>query len=157
MSSLSENRRHSPTFTRARLVTIPKRIPPPLPPRHPQRILSVSTPVSPVSPVSPAPSSPDGSRSVASTSKATLSGFAELPRHYQSSSPSSISQEFTPLERDEFHSVSSDQSSDHESDKASSVESNTTHGVQNEEPHALTHDSKVDAPDQNQFVHAQTA
>ena len=28
---------------------------------------------------------------------------------------------------------------------------------ENEEPHALTHDSKVDAPDQNQFVHAQTA
>ncbi|KAL2219895.1 hypothetical protein M432DRAFT_285932 [Thermoascus aurantiacus ATCC 26904] len=36
-TTLSESRRMSPTFTRARLVTIPKRTPPALPPRNPER------------------------------------------------------------------------------------------------------------------------
>lgn len=36
-TTLSESRRTSPTFTRARLVTIPKRTPPALPPRNPER------------------------------------------------------------------------------------------------------------------------
>jgi lipid-binding SYLF domain-containing protein len=47
-------KRLSPTFTRARLVTIPKRPPPPpLPPRNPHRShMSPSSPVSPVSSVS---------------------------------------------------------------------------------------------------------
>lgn len=145
-ASPTESRRLSPTFTRARLVTIPKRIPPPLPPRHPQRIISTSTPVSPVSP----PSSPGDTRSVASTSRAA---FAELPRHYQSSNMSSASNESPPQERDEFHSISSARSSDPESDKESD-ESHTTNDFRDEEPHAITHDSK--AEDYSHVVHAQT-
>ena len=154
-----ESHRTSPTFTRARLVTIPKRIPPPLPPRHPQRLGSASMPVSPVSPVSPVMSSSDGRRSLASTrSHATLNGFAELPLHYfssNSSKASSIEHESPLQERDEFHSISSDLSSDRESDRASD-DSHTTNDARDEEPHAITHDSKVEAGDYNNFVHAQT-
>ena len=39
----------SPTFTRAKLVTIPKRAPPPLPPRNPDRPASLLSPESPLS------------------------------------------------------------------------------------------------------------
>ncbi|KAL1956256.1 hypothetical protein VTO42DRAFT_7516 [Malbranchea cinnamomea] len=39
----------NPSFTRAKLVTIPKRVPPPLPPRNPVRVVSASTPGSPLS------------------------------------------------------------------------------------------------------------
>lgn len=157
-----ESHRHSPSFTRARLVTIPKRTPPPLPPRHPQRAESASLPVSPVSPL---PSSLDGRRSAASTSHASLNGFAELPLHYFSSNSSSSSKVSStshgspPQERDEFHSISSDPSSDRESDRESD-DSHTTNDGRNEEPHAITHDSKVEAVDYSNdysnFVHAQT-
>lgn len=143
-ASPTGSRRHSPTFTRARLVTIPKRIPPPLPPRHPQRSASSSTPVSPVSPIA------DDNRSVASAG--LLNGFFELPLHYMSSNSSSISQ--TLQEKDEFHSISSE-SSDRESDNQSH-ESNTTNDF-HEEPHAITHDSKIELSSYNNVVHAQTA
>lgn len=145
-ASPTGSRRHSPTFTRARLVTIPKRIPPPLPPRHPQRANSSSTPVSPVSPIA------DDTRSVASAG--VLNGFSELPLHYLSSNSSSISQ--VPQEKDEFHSISSDQSSDRESDNQSH-ESNTTNDFRDEEPHAITHDSKIEMSAYDHIVHAQTA
>lgn len=171
-----ESHRQSPTtFTRARLVTIPKRtmpVPPPLPPRHPQRMESASLPVSPVFP--PLPSSPssasvDGRRSEGSTDSSMLNGFAELPLHFgpasshrRGSSGSAASlHESTIQERDEFHSISSDPSSDHESDRASD-DSHTTTDARDMEPHAITLDSKVvSAMDQqqeqdNDVVHAQT-
>ena len=103
-------------------------------------------------------SSSDGRRSLASTSHATLNGFAELPLHYfssNSSKASSIEHESPLQERDEFHSISSDLSSDRESDRASD-DSHTTNDARDEEPHAITHDSKVEAGDYNNFVHAQT-
>lgn len=166
-----ESHRQSPTFTRARLVTIPKRttpavaaVPPPLPPRHPQRLESASTPVSPVFP--PVPSSPssasvDGRRSE-TTNNAMLNGFAELPLHYLSSSSShssglASSTHDSPIqERDEFHSISSDPSSDHESDRVSDDSHTTTDG-RDMEPHAISLDSKVSTVDQEpDVVHAQT-
>ncbi|PLB43191.1 DUF500-domain-containing protein [Aspergillus steynii IBT 23096] len=119
----TELRGQSPTFTRARLVTIPKkRAPPALPPRNPQRApVSLSTPNSPTS----IPSSPDGRRSVASTSGlASVDELTELPLHPNndtsslSSKRSDISGRFRrpSPERDDFHSVSSVRSSDRASD-----------------------------------------
>ncbi|KAL4980178.1 hypothetical protein BDW66DRAFT_156777 [Aspergillus desertorum] len=69
-----EVKRQSPTFTRARLVTIPKRQPPSLPPRNPQRTSTAST----ATPVSPNPyASSDDNRSVTSVSThASTSGPA---------------------------------------------------------------------------------
>ncbi|KAL5003187.1 hypothetical protein BDV10DRAFT_191059 [Aspergillus recurvatus] len=69
-----EAKRQSPTFTRARLVTIPKRQPPSLPPRNPQRASTAST----ATPVSPNPyASSDDNRSVTSVSThASTSGPA---------------------------------------------------------------------------------
>ncbi|KAH8430480.1 uncharacterized protein LDX57_008139 [Aspergillus melleus] len=118
----AELRGQSPTFTRARLVTIPKRAPPALPPRNPQRApVSLSTPNSPTS----VPSSPDGRRSVASTSGlASVDELTELPLHPNndtsslSSKRSDTSGRFRRAspERDDFHSVSSAPSSDRASD-----------------------------------------
>lgn len=117
----AELRGHSPTFTRARLVTIPKRAPPALPPRNPHRApFSLSTPNSPTS----VPSSPDGRRSVASTSGlASVDELSELPLHPNDSSSlsskrSDTSGRFrrTSPERDDFHSISSARSSDRASD-----------------------------------------
>lgn len=164
-----DSHRQSPTFTRARLVTIPKRtLPPapPLPPRHPQRIESTSTPVSPVFPPLPSSSSSsssssvDGRRSVVSTNSGMLNGFAELPLHFRpSSSHSNVSGSLheSPIqERDEFHSISSDPSSDHESDRASD-DSHTTTDARDMEPHAITLDSKMSGMEQeHDVVHAQT-
>ncbi|RJE22391.1 DUF500 domain protein, partial [Aspergillus sclerotialis] len=75
----TELKRQSPTFTRARLVTIPKRPPPPaLPPRNPQRSYHSSS--TPVSPVSSSASSQIGRHSIMSTSShTTREMFSELP------------------------------------------------------------------------------
>ncbi|EAW12630.1 lipid-binding SYLF domain-containing protein [Aspergillus clavatus NRRL 1] len=116
-----EVKRHSPTFTRARLVTIPKRLPPTLPPRNPSRQpVSQSTPTSPTSPTS---SSPDGRRSVVSNPGQSTNAFSELPfRPLDDSTTSlplneiSLSPTQAPTEKDEFHSVSSAQVSDNELD-----------------------------------------
>lgn len=74
----TELKRQSPTFTRARLVTIPKRpLPPALPPRNPQR--SHATPSPPVSRTS-TPSMLDRSPSVVSSNSHTARDvFWELP------------------------------------------------------------------------------
>ncbi|KAL4928655.1 lipid-binding SYLF domain-containing protein [Aspergillus undulatus] len=65
-----EMKRASPTFTRARLVTIPKRQPPSLPPRNPHRTsTTTSTPTSPAHYVSS-----DDNRSVASVSTRASTG-----------------------------------------------------------------------------------
>ncbi|KAE8354290.1 hypothetical protein BDV28DRAFT_87624 [Aspergillus coremiiformis] len=112
-------RRQSPTFTRARLVTIPKRAPPVVPPRNPRRTSrSMSPPVSPTTiPVSPI------KRSVASSSgKRSTNGLAEIPRGLKSgsSSISSIEACRSPhtgnLNKEEFHSISTVDTSDSASD-----------------------------------------
>ncbi|KAL2802216.1 hypothetical protein BJX63DRAFT_120645 [Aspergillus granulosus] len=75
--------RQSPSFTRARLVTIPKRQPPSLPPRNPYRA-STST----SNPTSPAPyASSDDNRSVTSVSThASLNAFTESTDHTKKTS-----------------------------------------------------------------------
>ncbi|KAL5360367.1 hypothetical protein BJX96DRAFT_70652 [Aspergillus floccosus] len=117
-----EPRRQSPTFTRARLVTIPKRTPPALPPRNPQRPIDTSAPVSPVS----VPSSPIGERS-----NSTADALAELPLHPENDISASSAEDApqagtAPLEKDEFHSISSAQSSDSESDTDLSTKEHTS-------------------------------
>ncbi|RAK95150.1 DUF500-domain-containing protein [Aspergillus ibericus CBS 121593] len=119
-----ELKRQSPTFTRARLVTIPKRLPPTLPPRNPQRTpvsFSSSTPNSPTS----IPYSYSRRRSVASSPGHTY-GFTEVAlyrKHNDSDSDLSSagapesSNKLSP-DREEFHSVSSV----HDSDVASEIE-----------------------------------
>ncbi|PWY85797.1 DUF500-domain-containing protein [Aspergillus sclerotioniger CBS 115572] len=114
-----ELKRQSPTFTRARLVTIPKRLPPALPPRNPQRTpvsFSSSTPNSPTS----IPFSHSRRRSVASSPGHTY-GFTEVPLYHKSNdSDSDLSESSNKLspDREEFHSVSSV----HDSDVASEIE-----------------------------------
>ncbi|OOF92155.1 hypothetical protein ASPCADRAFT_210565 [Aspergillus carbonarius ITEM 5010] len=119
-----ELKRQSPTFTRARLVTIPKRLPPALPPRNPQRTpvsFSSSTPNSPTS----IPFSHSRRRSVASSPGHTY-GFTEVPLYHKNNdSDSDLSSAGAPEslnklspDRDEFHSVSSV----HDSDVASDIE-----------------------------------
>ncbi|KAA8647639.1 hypothetical protein EYZ11_004802 [Aspergillus tanneri] len=124
-------RGQSPTFTRARLVTIPKRVPPALPPRNPQRApSSISTPTSPTS----VPSSPDGRYSVTSTSGlAVVDELNELPFHPANDTSSVAFKDaevHNPLTRtcpdkDEFHSLSSAVSSYSVSDRASDTEFST--------------------------------
>lgn len=118
----TELKRQSPTFTRARLVTIPARPPPPpLPPRNPQRPpTSDSQPVSPVS----STSSINGRQSVmSSNSHITREFFTELPLSDSSEFKADsavdtsyddrlgVDHSHTPTEKDEFHSVSGSQGS----------------------------------------------
>lgn len=119
----SEVKRHSPTFTRARLVTIPKRLPPALPPRNPYRDSGPVSQSTPTSPTSTASSSPDGRRSVAShPDNSTVNGFIELPLHPNNYSSSHLSEETPQLhgqasaEKEEFHSLASAQASDDEAE-----------------------------------------
>ncbi|KAL2833103.1 hypothetical protein BJY01DRAFT_96922 [Aspergillus pseudoustus] len=106
--------RQSPSFTRARLVTIPKRQPPSLPPRNPYRA-STST----SNPASPAPYSSDDNRSITSVSThASLNAYTESTENTKkNSSPGTSLDETTESNKaivgkeDEFHSVSSDRSS----------------------------------------------
>lgn len=90
----------SPTFTRARLVTIPKRsLPPPLPPRNPHR-----TYASPSPPVSPVPwDSPGCVQSVASSESDMTKGVASGPPH--------------PRDSAEYHSAVDDSAADTSYDK----------------------------------------
>ncbi|PYI15283.1 DUF500-domain-containing protein [Aspergillus violaceofuscus CBS 115571] len=122
----SELRRYSPTFTRARLVTIPKRVPPALPPRNPSRTpgsISTSTPTSPTS----FSRSHSRRRSVASSpGRSGMIGLTELPLHSlsddslsdSSSNAAAESYNKTSPDREDFHSVSSL----HDSDAASETE-----------------------------------
>ncbi|KAL4819421.1 hypothetical protein BDW67DRAFT_130265 [Aspergillus spinulosporus] len=113
-----EVKRHSPTFTRARLVTIPKRQPPSLPPRNPQRASTAST----ATLVSPNPyASSDDNHSVTSVSThASTSGPAASTDNTKKglsadASPvdaTSESNKASSFKDDDFHSVSSDKSSD---------------------------------------------
>lgn len=118
----SEVKRHSPTFTRARLVTIPKRSPPALPPRNPYRDSGPMSQSTPGSPTSTTSSSPDGRRSVAShPDHSTVNGFIELPLHPNNYSSSHLSEETqsheqASAEKDEFHSLASAQASDDEAE-----------------------------------------
>ncbi|KAL4807767.1 DUF500 domain protein [Aspergillus unguis] len=110
-----EVKRSSPTFTRARLVTIPKRQPPSLPPRNPHRTsTSTSTPASP----NPYASS-DDNRSVTSisTRASTNAPAGETTKKDSSAGESSAdatteSKETRSSRDDDFHSVSSEQASD---------------------------------------------
>lgn len=113
-----EVKRQSPTFTRARLVTIPKRQPPSLPPRNPQRASTAST----ATPVSPNPyASSDDNRSVTSVSThASTSGPATSTDNTKKGSSAdaspidatSESNKASSLRDDDFHSVSSVKSTD---------------------------------------------
>ncbi|KAE8362937.1 hypothetical protein BDV27DRAFT_13157 [Aspergillus caelatus] len=111
-------KRQSPTFTRARLVTIPKRVPPALPPRNPYRGYgSMSTPVSPTV----GPPSPSKRSVVSSLGMAELSSFAELPLDVKNDASSVSSAEASHLhngniDKDEFHSISTVGTSDSASD-----------------------------------------
>ncbi|KAL3474540.1 hypothetical protein BJX99DRAFT_260307 [Aspergillus californicus] len=112
-----EIKRQSPTFTRARLVTIPKRQPPALPPRNPHRAsASTSTPGSPVR-----YASSDDNRSVTSVSTRTsLNGFvasAEDTKKDSITGAYSVDEIIEPNKAslskdDDFHSVSSVRTSD---------------------------------------------
>ncbi|OJJ96823.1 hypothetical protein ASPACDRAFT_54208 [Aspergillus aculeatus ATCC 16872] len=125
----SELRRYSPTFTRARLVTIPKRVPPALPPRHPSRTpgsISTSTPTSPTS----LSRSHSRRRSVASSpGRSGMIGLTELPLHSlsddslsdSSSNAAAESYNKTSPDREDFHSVSSLHDSDAASEKEASI------------------------------------
>ncbi|KAL4747103.1 hypothetical protein BDW72DRAFT_206756 [Aspergillus terricola var. indicus] len=105
-----EVKRQSPTFTRARLVTIPKRQPPSLPPRNPQRASTAST----ATPVSPNPyASSDDNRSVTSVSThASTSGpatSADSTKKGSSADASPVdatseSNKASSLKDDDFHS-----------------------------------------------------
>ncbi|KAL2865622.1 lipid-binding SYLF domain-containing protein [Aspergillus lucknowensis] len=102
----TELKRQSPTFTRARLVTIPKRQPPSLPPRNPYRgSTSTSTPTSPV----PYASS-DDNRSITSVSThASTNGLGESTANKKKDpSAGTSSTESNPTSAgkdDEFHSL----------------------------------------------------
>lgn len=115
-TSPTDLKRQSPTFTRARLVTIPKRPPPPaLPPRNPHR--TSSTPASPISSVS----SLNGRRSAMSSNSHTIREFfTELPLSDSDlKADSAVDTSYddgpgtthTPPDKEEFHSVSSAQES----------------------------------------------
>ena len=121
----TELKRQSPTFTRARLVTIPKRPPPPaLPPRNPQRSYNSSS--NPVSPVSSSASSQHGRRRsvMSSSSHTTREILSELP--LSENDPKADSAVDTSYddgldashaltsEKDEFHSASSGHESENE-------------------------------------------
>ncbi|RAK73394.1 DUF500-domain-containing protein [Aspergillus fijiensis CBS 313.89] len=125
----SELRRYSPTFTRARLVTIPKRVPPALPPRNPSRTpgsISTSTPTSPTS----LSRSHSRRRSVASSpGRSGMIGLTELPLHSlsddslsdSSSNAAAESYSKTSPDREDFHSVSSFHDSDAALEKEASI------------------------------------
>ncbi|KAL4919476.1 hypothetical protein BDW62DRAFT_40453 [Aspergillus aurantiobrunneus] len=109
----AESKRQSPPFTRARLVTIPKRQPPSLPPRNPYRAsASTSTPASPT----PYASS-DDNRSVTSIStRASLNGPAasaeSTKKEGLSVDETSDLHKASLSKDDDFQSISSTQTSD---------------------------------------------
>ncbi|KAL4957522.1 hypothetical protein BDW69DRAFT_156231 [Aspergillus filifer] len=132
-----EARHHSPTFTRARLVTIPKRQPPSLPPRNPQRA-STST----STPTSPAPyASSDDNRSVTSVSTRASTSELAAPEKKDSSRNASVDETSESKKSsfgrdDDFHSVHSARTSRSGSEKNTSpelkaVQSKTPDGVDN--------------------------
>lgn len=142
-TTLGEPTRQSPpTFTRARLVTIPKRQPPSLPPRNPYRAsTSTSTPTSPI----PWASS-DDNRSVTSIStRASLGGAAaatDSAKKDSSAGASSVdeasdSHKASGSKDDEFHSVSSAHSSESAPEKEI--------GTQIEHSRSATPEDKLDA------------
>ncbi|OJJ64927.1 hypothetical protein ASPSYDRAFT_141770 [Aspergillus sydowii CBS 593.65] len=139
---LGEPMRQSPTFTRARLVTISKRQPPSLPPRNPYRAsTSTSTPASPI----PWASS-DDNRSVTSIStRASFGGAAaatDSAKKDSSAGASSVdeaseSHKASGSKDDEFHSVSSAGSSESGPEKGT--------GAQDEHSRSATPEDKHDA------------
>ncbi|GMG10010.1 unnamed protein product [Aspergillus oryzae] len=125
-------KRQSPTFTRARLVTIPKRAPPALPPRNPYRGYgSMSTPVSPTA----GPPSPSKRSVVSSLGLAELNSFAELPLDVKNDASSVSSAEASHLQhngnidKDEFHSISTVGTSDSASDGGFSAKDTSVTGT----------------------------
>ncbi|KAL5342908.1 hypothetical protein BJX70DRAFT_239468 [Aspergillus crustosus] len=109
-------KRQSPSFTRARLVTIPKRQPPSLPPRNPYRA-STST----STPASPTPYASDDNRSVTSIStRGSINERApsvDSTKKESSAGESSVtgtldSNKASLSKDDDSHSISSVQSSD---------------------------------------------
>ncbi|CAK43003.1 hypothetical protein CBS63078_5114 [Aspergillus niger] len=142
-----EFKRHSPTFTRARLVTIPKRIPPALPPRNPQRTpapVSTSTPSSPTA----NPYAHSRRRSVASSPGHATYGFTGMPLYHKSDSESDLSSAGAPEssnkpspDREEFHSVSSLHDSDVASEKE--TEAKEAKEIETEENHEPSSDAST--------------
>ncbi|KAL4883329.1 hypothetical protein BJY04DRAFT_185366 [Aspergillus karnatakaensis] len=112
----AELKRQSPTFTRARLVTIPKRLPPSLPPRNPYRASTSNS-----NPASPTPYASDDNHSVASIStRGSINGRApsvdaDGTKKESSAGESSVtgtsdSNKASLSKDDDFHSISSVQS-----------------------------------------------
>ncbi|KAL4788088.1 hypothetical protein BJX76DRAFT_229271 [Aspergillus varians] len=134
----AESKRQSPTFTRARLVTIPKRQPPALPPRNPYRgSTSTSTPGSPIP-----YSSSDDNRSVTSIStRASTGGPAASSENTKkdASADSSAAYETSESNKtslgkdDDFHSVSSVQSLDPAPEKGASTQGEVSHSSPGED------------------------
>lgn len=105
-----ESGSQSPTFTRAKLVTIPKRgPPPPLPPRNPQRPASASMASQPTSPVSPASPLLETSEPLALGSKlseedhrASMDGFTEVSLTNDAAKTDAVAED-TPAVHEEPH------------------------------------------------------
>ncbi|KAJ5360618.1 hypothetical protein N7517_009809 [Penicillium concentricum] len=110
----------SPTFTRARLVTIPARTPPTLPPRHPRHVWGSGSSRASTSPTALSRSSRNTSRTDVTESAENLEHVDEtphvLPSPQKAKSSANIpatsdDEEFVdtksepPAEKDEFHSV----------------------------------------------------
>lgn len=156
----TDSKRHSPTFTRAKLVNIPKRPPPPpLPPRNPQRPISNSVSSQRTSPetVPFPPLVPDDPVEEAKQDNhhdihALTDGFTEVsltnenghgettpshPPHTLEESHVAAHSETTADEKDEFHSVHA----------ASSV-----HGSEVEE-HEHEHEHEHDLEHEHEYEH----
>ncbi|KAJ5165323.1 uncharacterized protein N7500_007153 [Penicillium coprophilum] len=113
------NKPASPTFTRARLVTIPARTPPALPPRHPRHIWGSGSSRASTSPTALSRSSRDTSRTDVTESAENIEHVDDtphaLPPQQKAKSSANIpvtsDDQFTdtksepPTEKDEFHSV----------------------------------------------------
>ncbi|KKK14897.1 hypothetical protein P175DRAFT_0497897 [Aspergillus ochraceoroseus IBT 24754] len=145
-----EGRRPSPTFTRARLVTIPKRQPPSLPPRNPQR--ASNSPSRPVSP-STSPTPYDTPSFTPGSTHGALDGFAELPLNPQNDPAETSSDEAgefneVSLEKDEFHSVSSVRASDAASEtEVSTQDDGSSASLEQPKTNDTTHTEKASHPE----------
>lgn len=163
----TEAKRLSPTFTRARLVTIPKRIPPALPPRNPERKHdSLSTTASLPSPTASLRRELGMSREF---SNGETNGLDHLPENADASSeelPPDVEARIDALvagftnsqqedhigtavtEKDEFHSIASSRRSSHSEpsaikDELEEGKQETEIETEEPEPHAVSYYESV--------------
>ncbi|KAL1851170.1 hypothetical protein Plec18170_006494 [Paecilomyces lecythidis] len=163
----TEPKRLSPTFTRARLVTIPKRIPPALPPRNPERKHdSLSTTASLPSPTASLRRELGMSREF---SNGETNGLDHLPENADASSeelPPDVEARIDALvagftngqqedhigtavtEKDEFHSIASSRRSSHSEpsaikDELEEGKPETEIETEEPEPHAVSYYESV--------------